>query len=55
MKIAGIIFGLIAVGLIVWALWNGTKGWQAENEPDPTKMPTKDDMERADKAKKGRA
>ncbi len=37
MKIAGIIFGIIAVGLIAWALWNGNKGWQEENEPDPTK------------------
>lgn len=51
MKIAGIIFGLIAVGLIVYAIIGGNKGWQGENEVDPTKMPTKDDMEREDKKK----
>lgn len=55
MKIAGIIFGLIAVGLIAWALWNGNKGWQEENQADASKMPQPDDMERNDKPKKGRA
>ena len=55
MKIAGIIFGLIAVALIVWALWNGVKGWQEENEVDHSKgIPTKDDLEREDKLKKRR-
>lgn len=48
-KIAGIIFGVIAVGLIVFGVVGWVKGWQEENEPDPTKMPTKDDMEREDK------
>lgn len=52
MKIAGIIFAVVAGALIVWALVNWVKGWQDENEVDATKMPTKDDMERADKAKK---
>lgn len=55
MKIAGIIFGLIAVALIVWAIIGGNKGWQEENKADPTKMPQPDDMERNDKPKKGRA
>jgi hypothetical protein len=51
MKIAGIIFGIIVVAIIAWIIWDGNKGWQEENEVDPTKMPTKDDMERADKNK----
>ena len=55
MKIAGIIFGLIAVALIVYAIIVGNKGWQEENEVDASKMPQPDDMERADKPKKGRA
>ena len=55
MKIAGIIFGIIAVGLLVWGFIGFVKGWQEENEPDHTKMPTPDDMERNDKPKKGRA
>lgn len=55
MKIAGIIFGVVAVALIVWAIFGANKGWREENEPDPTKMPQPDDMERADKPKKGRA
>lgn len=58
-KIAGIIFGIIAVALIVWSIFGGNKGWREENEPDPgpdpTKMPIKDDMERTDKQKRMRA
>lgn len=52
MKIAGIIFGLIAVALIVYAIIGGNKGWQEENEVDHSKgIPTKDDLEQADKKK----
>jgi len=54
MKIIGIIFTVVAVGVIIWSFANWVKDWQEENEADPTKMPTKDDMERADKAKKSR-
>ncbi len=55
MKIAGIIFAVVAVALLVWGFIGFVKGWQEENEPDPTKMPTKDKMEREDKAKKSRS
>lgn len=54
MKIAEIIFRLVAVSLIVWALWNGNKGWQEENEARnraARKFPQPDDMERRDKEK----
>lgn len=51
MKIAGIIFAVVAVLIIGWALVNWVKGWQDENEVDPTKMPMPDDMERADRDK----
>lgn len=55
MKIIGIIFTVVAVGVIIWSFVNWVKGWQDENKPDPSKMPTPDDMERDDKPKKGRA
>jgi len=53
MKIVGIIFTVVAVGVIIWSIVNWVKGWQAENElmaPNGQK----DDMEAADKRKKSR-
>ncbi|MBK8196710.1 MAG: hypothetical protein IPK76_27225 [Lewinellaceae bacterium] len=53
MKIAGIIFGVIAVALLVWGFVGFVKGWQEENEPMAPNG-QKDDMERADKKRKSR-
>ncbi len=47
----------LAFAVFVFTLWHN--GWREENEPDPgpdpTKMPIKGDIERADKQKRMRA
>lgn len=47
-----IALGIVVAAVIIFVVINGNKGWQAENEVDHSKgIPTKDDLEQADKKK----
>lgn len=47
-----IALGIVVAAITIFVVINGNKGWQAENEVDHSKgIPTKDDLEQADKKK----